>query len=404
MKHYPETPERCFMTAESDIMPLLSTFIADEDDALRTGRQGQFWPMKHYLVTAALSKAEHHLEPADRQQACCHYMRLSGLIPTTSDAEFPHLVTAYRKLLPMLDTRDAGLTRRHLLLFCFGFDENGALPDGVTSSGKELRNYLKLTAHCLKYSHLPGQRAKVQSFRSYAHFGERIYQTLKHLGYYCQRQYGPDNATTTDLLFWGMVLVVLLHEGRRADLVHDFLHGAHSVPRRDDHLATLNKTVQSVLSEGSIEDARFRALTEQLALRERDRRSSTEAAAFARALSLPLADDEDWQIHIVLPTMDNDANPILAPDLICSIQPDPDHQWTIQLNLGGGRHFSEKRERILQNDIRIDGLGAGNLMNMPQWLKANELRFGIRFDRERAIVRCGRNRAAAKRVMQWLAG
>lgn len=392
------------MSAESDIMPLLSTFIADEDEALGTGRQGQFWPTKHYLVTEALSKAEHHLEPADRQQAYCHYMRLSGLIPTTSDAEFPHLVAAYRKLLPLLDTRDAGLTRRHLLLFCFGFDENGALPDGVTSRGKDLRSYLKLTAHCLKYSHLPGQRAKVQSFRSYAHFGERIYQTLKHLGYYCQRQYGPDNATTTDLLFWGMVLVVLLHEGRRADLVDDFLHGAHAIPHRDKHLATLNKTLQSVLSEGSIEDARFRDLAEQLTSHERERRSSTEAAAFARALSLPFAEDEDWQIHIFVPGMKNDADPHLTPDLTCSILPDPDHQWTIRFSLGRDRSFSENQRQVLQNDIRIDGLGAGNLVNLPEWMSRTERQFGIHFDRKGAIVRCGRNRAAAKQIMRWLAG
>ena len=52
--------------------------------------------------------------------------------------------------------------------------------------------------------------------------------------------------------------------------------------------------------------------------------------------------------------------------------------------------------------MEIDGLGAGHLLNFPAWVRNTETKLGIRFDVERAIVRCGRNRAVAKQIMEWL--
>jgi hypothetical protein len=392
------------MSTELDLQTILSTFIKDEDAALKSGHQGPFWPMNHYRIRNAILKADQLLESTDRQKLYFHYLRLSGQVPVVSNNELPHHVEGYRRLLPLLDTSQADLARRHNLLFVFGFDEKGALPDGTIGNAKQLKDYLKLTAQCAKYTNLSAQRAKLQNFGAHTHHAERLYQTLRHLGYCHDRRYGPDIYSVTDLSFWGMVLVILLHEGRRVDLLHDFLEGGYSIPQKDKHFAILHATAEAVLSTHPAIDERFRKLAEQLAAIQRERRAATESMAFARALCLPLEADENWQIYISIPTADNKHSPYSDPNLTCEIQPDPDRQWHIRSRLGAGQLYSEQTGRILQNDMRIEGLGAGNLLSIPQWLTRTGKRLGIRFDVERAVVKCGRNRAAATRLMEWLAG
>ncbi len=391
------------MSAEANPSALLSTFIADEDAAVRAGQWGQLWPSHHHLIRAAASKASQYLEPADRQQLYFHLLRVSGGIPEVPDKELPHLVAGYRKLIPLLDTSAARMADRHKLLFGFGFDEEGTLADGATADAKQLKDYVKLIAHCTKYSHLPGQRAKIQNFKPYAHHGERLFQTLSHLGYCHNKRHDPEAYyRTTDLLFWGMVLVVLLHEGRRADLLRDLLSGIYLIPEKDLHLTLLHGHVQAVLPTVPVADRCFHELADQLATLQRERRAATESMAFARALSLPFGSDEEWQIHIYIPTADNKDYPSLSPNLTCEILPDPDWQWHIKSDLGPKVRYSERTGDITQNDMNIDGLGAGHLLNFPAWLRATETKLGIRFDVERAVVSCGRNRAAAKRIMEWL--
>jgi len=389
------------MARETDPQTLLSTFIADEDQAMVTEQQGLFWAMNRSLIQAALPKAPRHLTPADRQRVYFHFLRMEGRIPVVPDKELPHLVEGYRGLLPWLDTSQAKLAQRHALLFGFGFDDTGTLADGATESSQQLKDYVRFMYHCTKYWNLAGQEAKIRNFSPYAHHGERAYQTLAHLGYYHDRQYGPESSRTADRLFWGMVIVILLHEGRRVDLLLDLLDGRHLVPHRDEHLALLHRYVQTVLAAVPIADKRFRALAERLAALQRERRDATESVAFARALALPFGADEEWCIHICIPTADNTFYPYFGPNLSCEIQPDPEYQWHVHLDLRPGL-FSDWSGLITQNDMNIDGLGAGHLLNFPAWIRNTERKLGIRFDVERAIVRCGRNRAVAKQIMEWL--
>jgi hypothetical protein len=137
----------------------------------------------------------------------------------------------------------------------------------VTANAGQLKDYMKLVNQCLKYSHLPGQRAKVKNFAPFAHHGERLYQTLKHLGYHHDRRYG-DKIWSIDLAFWGMVLTILLNEKRRADLLHDLLEGAFNIPFRDKILSLLHQTVQAVLTAYPTTDARFLDLVARLAPRQ----------------------------------------------------------------------------------------------------------------------------------------
>ena len=92
------------MAPEQDPQTLLSTFIADEDAALRARQWGQLWPRHHYSIRAAVAKASRYLEPTDRQQLYFHLLRVTGGIPDVPDKELPDLVAGYRKLIPLLDT------------------------------------------------------------------------------------------------------------------------------------------------------------------------------------------------------------------------------------------------------------------------------------------------------------
>jgi hypothetical protein len=389
------------MSPTPDLPTLFSAFIADEDAALETEEQGLFWPMNSRLVRDALPKAPLHLAPADRHRLYFHFLRQTAEIPVVPDKELPHLVEGYRRLLPWLDTSQAALAQRHALLFGFGFDDMGTLPDGATESSQQLKDYTRFMRHCTKYRDLIGQQAKIRNFSPYAHHGERAYQTLTHLGYYHDRRYGPESFGTADRLFWGMVIVILLHEGRRLDLLLDLVDGRYPIPQKNHHLRLLHHYVQAVLSAVPIEDKRFHALAERLAALRLERREATESMAFARALSLPLKADEEWCISICIPTADNTSYPSFGPNLSCEIRPDPEYQWHVHLDLRPGL-FSDRSGLITQNDMEIDGLGAGHLLNFPAWIRNTGTKLGIQFDVERAIVDCGRNRAVAKQIMEWL--
>lgn len=259
------------MSDASDLQTLLLTFIADEDAALAADRQGQFWPRNHGLISSAVHKAKTCLPTSKRERLYFHLLRLRQQPPDLPDGEYPHLVASYRMLAPFMDSRVAYLARRHILLFCFGFDNAGMLLGGETADATELKSYAKFIAHCLKYSHLPGQRAKIDKFKPFAPLGERLYQTLKHLGYHHDRRYGPEAYNATDLTFWGMVLTILLTKERRADLIKDMLEGDYDIPKRDDQLSILHACVEAVRAECQSDEQEFLSLANKLARSQQDK-------------------------------------------------------------------------------------------------------------------------------------
>lgn len=247
------------------VKEMLLAFIEDEDYAIATGKQGYLWPSHHGLIASSILKAGWHLSEDQRTQAYFHYLRLNKLPPALPQGEFSHLVTAYRKIIPILDSSSAYLARRHILLFCFGFDERGSLPDGATTNPEQLKDFTKFIVQCQKYTSLPGQRAKVKNFTAFAHHSERLYQTLKHLGYRYDRRYG-DTIWSIDLVFWGMVLTILLNEKRGTDLLHDFLRGDYKISFRDKNLPLLHMTAQAVLTAKTVPNPLYQDLVDQLAL------------------------------------------------------------------------------------------------------------------------------------------
>ncbi|MCZ7450285.1 hypothetical protein O8B93_22125 [Agrobacterium rhizogenes] len=383
---------------------LIRTFITDENQALSDGRQGKFWTQNHYRIRPLVTKADGLLTPQERTDFYFHFMRASG-VPLISETEIQLLRNAYRRMLPLLDRTDIRMIPRHNLLFIFGLDEAGILPSGETTSAKELKARLKLIAQVGSYTTQPAQRDKKAKFAPFVTDAVRILETLRHLGYRHDRRYGGDTYDVTNLTFWGMVLIGLLSEAVRADLVGDMIEGKYDLVRRDEQIGMLHRYVEAVLPEIAPDEERFRSLAMQLEAIVLERRNATESVALANELGLPFEATEDWEIYVSIPLREMKENAPIGNDLVrLQIRPDPDWQWELCVRISGYDEFSENDSKVFRNDLRLEPLGAGNLAAFPEWLKKARTESGLDFDTEAADIRVGRKRAAAKLVRQWLLG
>ncbi len=324
-------------------------------------------------------------------------MRVSGDIPAVAGAEITLLVEAYRQLLPIIDQADISqMARCHHLLYVFGFDDTGAL--GEIGDAKELAARLKLIAQVGKYTTLPAQREKRASFLPFVGEAGRLLQTLRQLSYHHNRLYKD----LLSLSYWGMMLIILLNEGTRTELLRDVVEERYAIPYRDQRLALLHDFVQSVLPDCPADEADFHELAGRLSAIQRERRAQTEAVALARLLDLPFDDDEDWQITISVPYAGSERPAVLAPNLNLSVRPDPDGAWRIRLNNAERKQFSEWDGKVTQNDLGVEGLGKGNLANFPSWVRMLKTRRGFDLDLSASDIQVGRKRSAAKKIADWL--
>jgi hypothetical protein len=326
----------------------------------------------------------------------------AGTIPAVSEKEFPVLVEAYRALLTKIDASGSGhLAGRLPLLFCFGFDEQGELPSGPTTTAADLKARLKLVTQAGKYSNLPGQRDKLKNFLPFAADAEQVLETLRHLRYRLTRR--ADSASSSfsiSLVFWGFVLTGLLSEKTRLALVEDMLGDTYALPEQHRYLAILHETAQAVMPMAA-GDAAFADLGARLAAIQQARRDATESVALARQLGLPFGDQEAWSIRIALHLDGNPAKRSYAPDLSLEIAPDPDYPWRLHLRTDAGQ-FSEWAGSVSQNDLGIQGVG--QLHAFPAWLRSTRERHGLSFVLDDpGNISCGRKRAAAKLIEAWLA-
>lgn len=382
---------------DTDSKRLLLAFIEDEDQALAGNRKASFWSSNHYEIKPAFKRAEALLSPEQRLRLYTHTLRTGSTIPTVSAKDFPLLVAAYRSLLHSLDTQPYA---RLGLLYCFGFDDQGPLPAGETATTAALKHHQKTLEQVSKYTNLPGQRDKVTKFAEFAAEGERVLQTLRHIAYRAGRQ-GPYSLGSDMLVFWGFVLIALTSAKTRTQLVVDMLDGGYDIPERASEIAILNKTVRAVLPLAGSDDADFIAVAERLAEMQRERREATETAALARQLGLPL-EEGDWSIHIVLYEPDCPKKGLYVPDFVIEMSADPDRQWSLDCRLDRMK-FSESDGGIIRNDKGIAGLGAGNLAQLPAWLRSLREEHGVPLILEDlSDIRCGRKRTTAKLLAEWL--
>ncbi len=391
--------------AEEDVFELIEAFLADEDAAFAEGVVGQFWSSNHHRIRPLVGRIADLLDSDARPAFYLYFMCRTGEIPAVSEDELPFLIDGYRRLLPFIDQPDkAHLARRHVMLFAFGFDESGALASGETRSAKELKARLKLLTQTSKYTSLPAQWEKRANFLPFASEAERLLQTFRHLGYRHDRRFGDELYDIMNLTFWGMVLIVLSNELTRADLLHDMLNGDYGLMQRDKHLGIFHKAVRAVVADTEPEDIRFRDLADRLAAIEAARREVTETVALARTLNLPFDKDGDWEVTVSLAESGSGRSPLFPPNLVLLMRPDPDDPWHIRVTHSQRGRFSEWDGRITQNDLKIPGLGKGNLTLFPVWVRTMLEEFGLTFDLSTADVRAGRKRDAAKRIASWLGG
>jgi len=383
---------------------LLRTFIADENEAFADRRQGKFWPANHHRIRPLATKASGLLDPNEQIDFYFHFMRVAGGAPSVGEKDMPLLVEAYRRMLPFLDLGGViAMSRRHQLLFVFGFDDAGVLPSGETISAKALKARLRLIAQVGNYTTMPAQRDKKAKFVPFADEAVRILETFRHLGYRHDRRYGEDLYDVTNLRFWGMAFICLLNKATRADLVADMVEGKYDLMRRVEQLAILHRYVEAVLPDAEADEEHFRSLAQQLNDIELARRNATESVALAQRLELPFSDDEDWEIHIAVPLRGAEGHPLIAKNVVrLHIRPNPDWQWELNARIAERGEFSESEKKNYRNDLGFPLLGRGNLHAFPTWLRQLREQNGLDFDTGAADIRVGRKRAAAKRITQWL--
>jgi hypothetical protein len=222
---------------------LLADFIADEAAAF-PNEQGGFWPSNHHRITASLGKVPQFLDPEKRVCFYFHYLRVSGRIPVVSEGELPSLVAAYRGLLPRIDQGFPNQAKRLDTLFAFGFDDDGPLPDGETSSAVDLKRHIATLTQTKRYTTLPAQRKNGDRFKPFIGEAPRVLQTFWHLNYRHDRRYS--DYTATNLTFWGLALVALLNEQTHAELIHDMHEGNYDIPEREKYLEILDEYLTAV--------------------------------------------------------------------------------------------------------------------------------------------------------------
>lgn len=254
----------------------------------------------------------------------------------------------------------------------------------------------KMVRDLERYTTLPAQRAKVAKLVAHAGCGARILATLRQVRY---REGELDPFLVNNLFYWGLVLVALLDRDHRLALLRDLMDGAYTLPHREQQLVLLHATVQAVLPFAA-DDPEFAERAQRLAAFEAERRGATESVAWARALALPFAERDDWQVTIHVPHASNAGIAVMAPTLIIEIRPHPDFAWSVHFQDPRNRRYSERPHGVAQDDVGLPPIK--RFEELPTWLR--DLPADLRFDSARAEVRGAKTRAAAQRIADWLAG
>ncbi len=249
---------------------ILHAFIRDEEEALGAGRnQGHFWTMNHHRIGPLVPQAGKLLDGNREaiEALYFHLMRRAGGIPAHPKSEPAHLIAAYQKVLPIIDTPVLNALPRHTSLYIFGFDDMGALPDAGSSEITDFISRMKIVAQVGKYSTMPAQRKAQPRFEPFLDAAPRILRTLQHLNYRHDRRYPhrDDIYNYTDLRFWGLVLITLMAQSTRADTLEGFLDAIPGLPKSTDHLDVLHAYVGAITPRVGPDETRFLALCERLA-------------------------------------------------------------------------------------------------------------------------------------------
>jgi len=217
-------------------------------------------------MTTTLPEPTAVFSPQERVQFYFFYMCVSGEVPAVSQPEMVHLLAAYRDLLPYIDRAFPSRASRLKTVFCFGFDDDGVLPCGPTTTAGRLASRVAVLRQVANNASLASQRGTLDALEAFTGEAAAALKTLRHLGYRQGRR--EDGAyAVTDPTYWGLVLLVLLARTLRADLLADLLDGGYDLPAAREFFEILGETVRAVLPRCDLGETEFRELAARLALR-----------------------------------------------------------------------------------------------------------------------------------------
>lgn len=226
-----------------EITDLLRAFIEDDRTAMAENRHGKFWTRNHKKIRAALPKLSKALPEEEWPIFYCHYLRRNHDIPAVPQKQLFALIEGYRLFLPHLDGRFVPTAFRLKSLFCFGFDQDGALPSGSLQDATILKERVRLLMQCNKYTTLPAQRAKAENFVPFIPQAQHCLDALRYLNYRHEKFPDPETYNVYDFTLWGMIMVLLLSEDTREQVITDLRDPQRDLPRKDEHLEILDQTI-----------------------------------------------------------------------------------------------------------------------------------------------------------------
>lgn len=387
------------MTAlPSDPADILRGLIAAQAECMELARAGKgtgrsaYWARNHPRISPHLAQAHVLLSEDERRVLYATLLRM-GMFPQIKGGDLPLLLAGYRDILPDYALGQGMGAARLQMLQVFGFDDKGEVEGGPPVDLAMLKARSKPVDQALRFSHLPGQRAKAAGFAALEGHAPRILSVLRHVGYRHDHRTGYEATYEyTNLLFWGFVLVALMAEATRDAVIADMVGPDYEIPMRALHEDILHETLTALQITAGPDAA-------ALAERCEARLGASTAALWAARLGLPFA-GHDWEVLIAIPAADNNGSGHLMPNLKLTIRPDPVSSWRIVVTGHKSQLFADREGRSGAAAGAIPALGA--LEDFPRWLAALGRDHGHPHDPSRAEILCGRQASARRMIRDWL--
>ncbi len=218
-----------------------------EDETLLRNKRGAWKRDLEELISAA--RKESPLSPARLRRVYFHILRQGGVPENCGKNDLEHVALAYQDLMAELHRGFPAVWFPQLpglLIFGHwgGFDLDKAQP----LTYEAYKGRLAVLTQCGRYSHIPGMLAKIDNFIPFAanQTTSRRILVLLRLVKYLHSDFmpaAPKAYSPVDLVFWGLVTIVLLNEACRDELFRDLVGIKSRLPKFDEHVEILARYV-----------------------------------------------------------------------------------------------------------------------------------------------------------------
>ncbi len=390
-------------------LTLLRDFLAHSRTAGSNWSPNSWYSTHHHLMGDAAKGALGSLSADERGEYYYYCLLYRGrMLQNVRQADLSLALQAYDRYLANASKNYHARAKRHEMLLLTGYDDLAALPSGRVSDIAEIKRRERLLTLIERYTHMPGMRAKAAKFQALAGSHGRLAGEVLHHRRHRGPQVtigGPDEQVlynAADLTFWGLVFCALFEPAARGQLLHEMWENTHDLPQHDQHLSTLNQFVQAIIELGTSMHPVLDDYGQKLSDRHGARVARTDSVALANSLNLPFTGD-DWSIKIAF-GIDGNENWFSHPNVTVDIQPNPDREWAIGVCRKDGRFYQHSgKTGVSQNDIGIEPLAAGGLINLPEWLNQTIGKYNLRPLSTEIRIFCGKYRKAVKPLRAWLA-